>query len=103
MKNYIMAGVLFGALCLCPMTLQASMSVVLQQRDGLVSIVDKGEHMVTGDNVTFLLANEGVSSKASKLLGLRAHILYYESAEKKYCVDLRSAAESAFEIGQAGN
>jgi hypothetical protein len=98
MKYFSVGCLALVAFCLCASALQARMTVVLQQRDGLIATVRNGRQMVTGDNATYLLANDKVSAKATRLRGQSAHILYYEAGEENYCVDLRSVAEPAFDI-----
>lgn len=90
-----LALVLFG---LSAANLQARITVVLQQRDGVVATITTDQKMITSDYVTFSLVGEKVVEKASQYQGQNVHILFYEAEDEKYCVDLRPAIEPAFEI-----
>lgn len=97
--RYLSIGCLaFLVFCLGAADLQARLAVTLQTGDGIVAIVEDGRQLVTTDMETFLLISDEVASKAFELQGQRVHILFYVAGEKRYCVDLRSAGEPAFDL-----
>lgn len=77
---------------------QARMAVVLQQQDGVITTINSSRQLITNDFVTFSLVNDQVFEKASQLRGQNVHILYYEAADEKQCVDVRLATEPAFDL-----
>lgn len=85
-------------LCLFAVSLHAQMAIILKQRDGVIAGVNNNKELVCKDHVTYILAKKNIAGKALKLKGKGAHILFYEANGKKYCVDLRSVEEPAFEI-----
>ena len=79
-------------------SVQASMSVELQQQEAVIMTVTNEGKMTTSNYEQFVLANDEISAKAAELKGQNAHILFFETGEEKYCVDLRSTAEPVFDI-----
>lgn len=77
---------------------QASMSIVFQQQEGVIITISSAGQLITSDYVEFSLANDQAFAKASQLQGEKVHILYYEAGDEKQCVDVRLAIEPAFEI-----
>lgn len=98
MKTLSLSCLFLLMFCLYTAEVQARLAVVLQQQDAIILTVDKEGRMMTSDYISFILANDEVSAKATELIGQKTHILFYAAGEKKYCVDLRSFAEPDFKI-----
>ncbi|TFG38257.1 MAG: hypothetical protein E4H46_00075 [Desulfobacterales bacterium] len=77
--------------------LQARLLVVFQQQDDVISRVTDGQ-MITAGKMTFVLANDEIAAKAAALQGHRVHVLFYETAQERYCAELRPIGEQAFDL-----
>lgn len=77
---------------------QAQMMIALQQQDGVIATINSSRQFITTDFVTFSLANDQVFEKVSQMQGQNVHILFYQAADEKKCIDVRLATEPTFEI-----